>query len=106
MTNGELLENTYSLQVAILLAEETARVAAALNIQLPYADADAQVEKILRDTAPNSTSMVQDFQRGSPESEIDAINGAVISAARQVGVETPCNETIALLVKARFEARK
>jgi 2-dehydropantoate 2-reductase len=105
-TNGELWQNPYSRQMASLLAEETAKVAAALNIQLPYPDPVAQVEKVMHATAPNRTSMFQDFHRGSPESEIDAINGAVVSAAKQVGVPTPYNQAVTLLVKARFAARK
>jgi 2-dehydropantoate 2-reductase len=44
--------------------------------------------------------MLQDMERGRP-TEIDAINGAVVREGQRVGVPTPFNQALLLLVKAR-----
>jgi 2-dehydropantoate 2-reductase len=46
--------------------------------------------------------MLQDVSRGTP-TEIDAINGAIVKAGREVGVRTPVNRTLWQLVKAKVE---
>jgi 2-dehydropantoate 2-reductase len=85
-----------------LVAEETAAVAAALGIALPYADAAARVRRHCRDVGRSKPSMLQDIERGRP-TEIDAINGAVVREGKRLGVPTPYNEALLLLVKARQE---
>ena len=44
--------------------------------------------------------MLQDIQRSRP-TEIEAINGAVVREGRRLGVPTPYNQALLLLVKAR-----
>jgi 2-dehydropantoate 2-reductase len=83
-----------------LLAEETAAVARALGIRLPYADPAARVRQHCRDVGASKPSMLQDMERQRP-TEIDAINGAVVREGRRLGVPTPYNEALWLLVKAR-----
>jgi len=46
--------------------------------------------------------MLQDFEHGRP-TEIDAINGAVVREGARLGVPTPYNQALLLLVKARQE---
>ncbi len=67
-----------------LVAEETAAVAAALGISLPYPDAAARVRQHCRDVGPSKPSMLQDMERGRP-TEIDAINGAVVREGARLG---------------------
>jgi 2-dehydropantoate 2-reductase len=83
-----------------LVAEETAAVAGALGITLPYADAAARVRQHCRDVGSSKPSMLQDMERGRP-TEIEAINGAVVREGLRVGVPTPFNQALLLLVKAR-----
>jgi 2-dehydropantoate 2-reductase len=83
-----------------LVAEETARVADAVGVRLPYADPTARVLRHSRDVAGARPSMLQDVERGRP-TEIDAINGAVVREGRRVGVPTPWNTALVLLVRAR-----
>jgi len=83
-----------------LVAEETAVVASALGIRLPYADPAARVRQHCRDVGPSKPSMLQDMERGRP-TEIEAINGAVVREGQRLGVPTPYNEALLLLVKAR-----
>jgi 2-dehydropantoate 2-reductase len=68
-----------------LVAEETARVAAALGISLPYADPAERVRQHCRDVGPSKPSMLQDMQRERP-TEIQAINGAVVREGLRLGV--------------------
>ena len=44
--------------------------------------------------------MLQHMDAGLP-TEIDALNGAVVREGRVLGVSTPFNEALALLIKAR-----
>ncbi|HLZ29059.1 MAG TPA: 2-dehydropantoate 2-reductase [Chloroflexota bacterium] len=87
-----------------LVAEETAAVAAALGISLPYPDAAARVRQHCRDVGPSKPSMLQDMERGRP-TEIDAINGAIVREGVRLGVPTPLNQALLLLVKARIEVQ-
>jgi 2-dehydropantoate 2-reductase len=97
--NGELLKRPTARQLMIALAEETAAVARANGVAFTYEDPTVAVEAVAERTAQNISSMLQDVRRGTP-TEIDAINGAVVRAGRQVGVDTPINETLWHLVKA------
>ncbi len=63
------------------------------------ATAPAASEAVARRTAANRSSMLQDVQRRAP-TEIDAICGAIVRAAEQVGLPTPVNQTLLYLVKA------
>jgi 2-dehydropantoate 2-reductase len=47
--------------------------------------------------------MLFDLRAGT-RTEVDFINGAVVTAGRRAGVATPYNETLTALVKAREAA--
>jgi 2-dehydropantoate 2-reductase len=82
-----------------LVARETAAVAAALGISLPYPDAAERVWQHCSDVAASKPSMLQDFERNRP-TEIDAINGAVAREGARLGIPTPYNQALLLLVRA------
>jgi len=100
--NGELLERPAARAVLGQLARETARVAAAENVTLPFDDPVAAAEDVARRTALNQSSMLQDILREAP-TEIDAICGAVVKTAQKHGIETPANLACWQLVKALTE---
>ncbi|HEX5943791.1 MAG TPA: ketopantoate reductase C-terminal domain-containing protein, partial [Anaerolineales bacterium] len=81
------------------LASETAKVAEAENIDLPFPDPVAAAEEVARKTAANHSSMLQDVLREAP-TEIDAICGAVVKIGQKHGIETPGNRACWGLVKA------
>jgi 2-dehydropantoate 2-reductase len=87
-----------------LVADETASVAAALGIHLPYVDPAERVRQHCRDVGDSKPSMLQDILRERP-TEIDAINGSVVRAGLQVGVPTPYNLALLLLVQGREQVR-
>jgi 2-dehydropantoate 2-reductase len=97
--NGELLERPAARRRMAGLAQETAAVAAALGIRLPFDDPAAAAEEVARQTAGNRSSMLQDVERGAP-TEIDAICGAVVRLGESAGVATPLNRRIWRQVKA------
>lgn len=99
--NGALLENQSAHQAACLLALESSQVAAAGKIELPYPDPIEYVDTVIRKTATNSSSMRQDMRRGAP-TEINAITGSLISYGNKWGVNTPHNQMVFHLVKARL----
>ncbi len=99
-TGESALRSAAAYDLLGLVAEETAAVAAALGIRLPYADPAARVRQHCRDVGPSKPSMLQDVERGRP-TEIEAINGAVVREGRRLGVPTPYNEALLLLVRAR-----
>lgn len=100
--NGMLLELPSAREILLAAARETAAVAEARGVSLPYDDAGARTEDVARKTSANRSSMLQDIQRGAP-TEIDAICGAVNREGRLMGVPTPVNWMLRNLVRARVE---
>jgi 2-dehydropantoate 2-reductase len=100
--NGKLLELPPAREVMAALARETARVASAEKIDLPFPDPVAAAEQVAKKTAANHSSMLQDVLRGAP-TEIDAICGAVVRVARRHHIDTPVNWACWNLVKATVE---
>ena len=99
--NGALLEPQRSgaWQVAAQAARETAAVAEARGLRLPFADPVERVAQVARATAANRSSMLQDVERGRP-TEIDAICGAIASEGERLGVSTPVNRVLWNLVRS------
>lgn len=97
--NGELLKRPSARALLATVARETASVAVAQGVRLPYPDPVVATETIARRTASNRSSMLQDVSRGAP-TEIDAICGAIVQAGEQTGVPTPINRTLWQLIKA------
>lgn len=101
--NGSLLNNPAAWAIVEAVLQETLQVATAHNIQLPYANPRRHIKAILRQTASNWSSMLQDLRRGAP-TEIEAINGAIVRIGHKYGLETPVNRLLVLLIKARLRA--
>lgn len=98
ISNGELLKRPSARELAATIARESASVAVAQGVRLPYPDPVVATETIARRTASNRSSMLQDVKRGSP-TEIDAICGAIVQAGEQTGVPTPVNRTLWQLIQ-------
>lgn len=97
--NGELLEHPSAREVMAELARETARVARAEGIELPFEDPVATAEDVARKTAANRSSMLQDVLRGAP-TEIDSICGKVVEFGGKHAIPTPVNWALWKLVRA------
>jgi 2-dehydropantoate 2-reductase len=81
------------------LANETAAVASAQHVRLPFSSPIEAAESVARKTATNHSSMFQDVRRGAP-TEIDAICGAVARVGKRHRVPTPVNRVCWQLVQA------
>lgn len=95
--NGELLARPATRRMMAALARETAEVAAAERVSLPFSNPVSAAEDVARRTAANHSSMFQDVRRGAP-TEIDAICGAVTTRGEIHGVKTPYNRACWRLV--------
>ncbi len=84
------------------LVADTTHEAVAVARGLGYEiDADERIGAILallEKAGPSKASMLQDFEAGR-RTEIDVINGAVVRAADEVGVDVPINRAFVRLVK-------
>jgi len=90
--NGRLLESAATEEKLTAAVREGEAVARALGIQLP-GDPLAMTLDVCRKTAQNLSSMLQDVNNKRP-TEIDAINGEIVAAARKLGIPTPVNDAL------------
>ncbi len=97
---GEIPKDPNAACLAEALAEETADVAAALKINLPFVNPWQYVTEVVALGADAKSSMAYDLESGHP-SEIDHINGAVVAFGRRTATPTPYNDAMVRLVKAR-----
>jgi 2-dehydropantoate 2-reductase len=99
LKNGRLPEVPGTRLVLKEAVKEAVAVAAAKNIQLPYPDPLGRVMQVCEATAGNVASMLQDVLKGK-ETEVDAINGAIVREGEALGIATPVNLTLTSLVHA------
>lgn len=96
--NGALLEKDETLDLLQAAVLEAASVAQAKGIAIAPEPVTRTIA-VCRATANNISSMLQDV-RQNRQTEIDAINGAILKEARQLGVPTPVNDRLYAAVKA------
>ncbi len=88
------------------LAGELASVARAKGIDLPeFQDPGAFALKAFGSTRDNKVSMLQDVEAGRP-TEIGTLNEVIVREGRRVGVPTPYNEAVSLLVRGVEERNR
>jgi len=101
--NGDLLAVPALRERAASLAREAAVVARASGIVLPYADPVAYAESVMRETAPNRSSMLRDLECGR-RTEIEAIAGTIVRRAAALGIAVPHARAALDEVRARTKA--
>ncbi|MFN3804543.1 MAG: ketopantoate reductase family protein [Pyrobaculum sp.] len=99
--NGVVAESPHAGELAAAVAREAAAVAAALGVKLP-ADPVEEVYRVAAATARNLSSTARDI-RLCLKTEVDYINGAVVKYGERLGVATPYNKALYLLVKTLEE---
>jgi 2-dehydropantoate 2-reductase len=95
--NGFIAETPVAGELCRAAVEEAMLVARARGFEIA-ADMVERVLAIAQATARNRSSMGQDVDRRK-QTEIDAINGAIVAFGEQVHVSTPVNRTLTQLVK-------
>ncbi|OCC14211.1 2-dehydropantoate 2-reductase [Dissulfuribacter thermophilus] len=98
--NGELLSDKGLVKIQMEIVKEVLDVARAQGIELGLSQEEALtlVHDVCKKTAKNTSSMLQDLIFGRP-TEIDFINGAVVTLGEKLNVNTPVNFLLTSLVR-------
>jgi 2-dehydropantoate 2-reductase len=100
VTIGELMSNPETWGVALGCTAEAYRLGLAKGVQFPFADPLQYVTDFAA-TIPNSSPSMRLDQLAGRHSEIDVINGAVVTLSRELGLEAPYNETLCTVLRRR-----
>jgi 2-dehydropantoate 2-reductase len=96
---GEIARTPAADEMQKHIIDEALAIVKAKGISLPELDPAKAIKDFCR-IKYNKPSMLQHMEEGR-RTEIDALNGAVVTAGRKLGVATPYNDAITLMVKAR-----
>jgi 2-dehydropantoate 2-reductase len=96
--NDQLLKSPYLREIMKLIVKEAMQVLLKKGIRLPYQSVFEKVEESCQASRDNISSMLQDILRKS-RTEIDFINGVIVSEAEKIGIPTPLNRVIWNLVR-------
>jgi len=97
--NGDLPLSESGRDLIHAIVQECVKIVDAAGIKLIFEDPEARVLAVCEGTAANVNSMLQDILAGR-FTEIDFINAAIAREGEQLGIATPVNKTIALLIKS------
>lgn len=100
--NGRLLLDPYRGQ-ALQLLDEALSVAQAEGIRFTDVDAQRELWRVVRATAENRSSMLQDLDRGR-KTEIDAISGTLLQRGKARGLSLPATDRIVQRIHAKEPA--
>lgn len=99
---GSLSDSPHTRVIMDHIIREAFAVARARGVGLPWSDADAYLRdfytRMLPPTRDHRPSMLQDLERGR-RTEIDALNGRIVTYGRESGIPTPYNEVITHLMR-------
>lgn len=99
LRNGQLNDYAPTRELMRLAVAEAEQVARTADIMLPYPDSFAKVANVAQATADNKSSMLQDIE-SNRRTEIEAINGVIVKEGERLGVATPVNRVLTLLVQS------
>lgn len=103
--NGQLLDHDESRMLMEAAVEEAISVANALGMDFDREETIQKVMTVARKTGENRSSMLQDVTN-KRKTEIDTINGAIISEGKKQGIPTPVNMVLTNLIKIMEKNRK
>jgi len=99
LKNGAILEYEWTRNIMRQAVLEATKIAKRRRISLIYSDPVKKVESVCSSTADNLSSMLQDILR-KKRTEIEYINGAIVSEGDNLEIPTPVNSILTDLVKA------
>ncbi len=101
LTHGRVCERPDLRALVSGLVDEGKAVAAAQGITLD-SDPEALIDHAAKPEVAydHKASMLQDIEAGR-RTEVDYLNGGIVSFGERLGVPTPLNETIAALIRGR-----
>lgn len=95
--NGQLLDYPETVRLMEALVAEAMEVAQRKGIRIEGNPIE-KVKRVAEATRENRSSMGQDFDRRR-RTEIDAINGAIVREAENLGISVPYNRMVTDLIK-------
>ncbi len=100
LTNGELLQHQESVYLQELAVTEAWHLSKkkGINLGLGLKETIETVRSVCKATSRNRSSMLQDRIKGRV-TEIEYINGAITEWGERLGVATPVNRALTLLVR-------
>jgi 2-dehydropantoate 2-reductase len=100
VTIGELMSNPETWAVALGCTAEAYRLGLAKGVQFPFDDPRQYVTDFAA-TIPGSSPSMRLDHRARRRSEIDVINGQVVTLSRELGLEAPYNESLCAVLRRR-----
>jgi len=97
-TPGTINASPGAKALAQQVADEVAMVAQKCNVEIDLEQVYSMITLSCTQHGDHIPSMLRDIQTGR-RTEVDALNGAVVSIAKQHGVAAPLNSTLATLVR-------
>ena len=104
--NGVLLDRAETSDLVDSLCVENDRVLESLGFGAAGRGLLERTRHIIRATASNVSSMLTDLNRGDGRSELEFINGALLRAATEHGVEVPVNRSVHDRAAEAFKASR
>lgn len=104
LKNGELAALPEGQALMSVLVAEGAELAERLGIALDEPDPVAHTLRVARTTGDNRASMLQDILNGK-KTEIESINGMLVSKGWEIGLDLPLNRAITLLIRLLESSR-
>jgi 2-dehydropantoate 2-reductase len=104
LKNGALLEDPLST-LSNMVCREAIQVARACDVNLPDCDLIKKTRNVIRLTAENHSSMLQDILKRR-RTEVDNINGRIAAWGASRKLETPLNCSLHALVKGIEKRRR
>jgi 2-dehydropantoate 2-reductase len=101
--NGRLAEDPWR-GLSLALLSEARAVAQSEGFAFSQEEAEAELFRVVRTTARNRSSMLQDLDRGRP-TELDAISGALLEIGHRHGLDLPNTERAVRRIRARVALR-
>ncbi len=95
--NGRIVELPHLIEIIKQMLAESLKVASKIGVNIPFDNSLEKVMEVCRNTSQNNSSMLQDILAGR-RTEINQINGALVTYGEQCGVETPINKMLTGLV--------
>jgi 2-dehydropantoate 2-reductase len=98
MNAGSLTAHEVMRDLVTETGREAVAVARAQGLEIDERERIDYIHSLLAKAGPTKASMLQDFEAGR-RTEVDVINGAVVRAADEAGVDVPLNRAFVALVK-------
>lgn len=99
LKNSDLFAGEWTRNIMKQAVMEAVKVSKRRRIDLGYSDPVKKIESVCSSCGNNVCSMLQDVLDGQ-RTEIDYINGAIVSEGESLGIPTPVNSVLADLVRA------